>query len=181
MGGRKLGFIGAIFFSFIFLAETVKAHCPLCTMGAAAAAGGALWLGVNEIIVALFLGGFAMSMGIWSSKIIKKKYFSYQNILIITIVFASTFLPILPLITSEHNVYPIYISIFGNYGSLFNRTYMIYKTLFSGLFGAFLILSSPPLSRQITKLRKGKIIPFQGVALTLLLLIITGGIIQILI
>lgn len=180
MDGRKLGFFGAIFFSFIFLAETIKAHCPLCTIGAGAVAGGALWLGINEIIVALFLGGFAMSMGIWFSKIIKKEYFSYQNILIAIMVFASTLLPILPLITSEHNVYPVYLSISGDYGSLFNRTYLIYKTLLSGLFGGFLILSSPSLSRQIIKLRNGKIIPFQGVALTLLLLIITGGILQIL-
>ena len=168
-------------FISLFLAEKVPAHCPLCTVGAAAAAGGALWLGVNEIVVALFIGGFAMSMGLWFSKIVKKKYFSGQNILIAALVFASTLLPILPLITSEHNVYPIYISLFGSYGSFFNRTYLIYKTFLTGLFGGFLVMTSPHLSKQITKLRDGKIIPFQGVAMTILLLMIIGGLIQILI
>ena len=165
----------------IFLVETVKAHCPLCTIGAGVAAGGALWLGVNEFVVALFLGAFAMSMGLWFSRWIKKKYFSGQNILIVAIIFASTLLPILPLITSEHNVYPVYLSWFGEYGSLFNRTYLISRNILSGLFGGVLVMSSPYLSKQMTKLRNGKIIPFQGVAITLLLLIVIGGIMQILI
>ena len=169
------------FLTAVFPISFVSAHCPLCTIGAGVAAGGAVWLGINEFVVALFLGAFAMSMGLWFSKIIKKKYFPHQNILIVAIVFASTLLPILPLITSEHNVYPVYLSWFGNYSSLFNRTYLISRNILSGLFGGVLVMSSPYLSRQMTKLRNGKIIPFQGVAITLLLLIIIGGIMQILI
>ncbi len=39
-----------------------------------AAAAGAIWLGVSKVVVALFIGGFAMSMGMWFSKIIKKNF-----------------------------------------------------------------------------------------------------------
>ena len=49
----------------IFLVRFISAHFPLCTIGAGAAAGAAVWLGVSKVVVALFIGGFAMSMGMW--------------------------------------------------------------------------------------------------------------------
>ena len=66
----------------IFLAKLISAHCPLCTIGAGAAAAGAVWLGVSKVVVALFIGAFAMSMGMWFPKIIKKKYvpFYYASV-----------------------------------------------------------------------------------------------------
>mgnify|MGYP006929334256 CR=1 FL=1 len=72
------GTIAAIFCSFplilsIFSARIVSAHCPLCTIGAGAAAGAAIWLGISKVVVAMFIGAFAMSMGMWFSRIIKKQ------------------------------------------------------------------------------------------------------------
>ena len=65
----------------IFLIETISAHCPLCTIGAGAAAAGAVWLGVSKVVVALFLGGFAMSMGMWFARVLdkKKRFIRYQR------------------------------------------------------------------------------------------------------
>ena len=54
----------SLFLLPILFFQAVKAHCPLCTVGAGAAAAGAIWLGVSKVVVALFIGGFAMSMGI---------------------------------------------------------------------------------------------------------------------
>src|SRR3989338_799616 len=99
----------------ILLAENVSAHCPLCVIGAGAAA---TWLGVKEIVVGLFIGAFAMAMGLWFAKIIKKKYIPYQSFIITALVFLSTIIPIIAIITSEHNFYPLYIFLFGDYGSL---------------------------------------------------------------
>lgn len=159
----------------------VSAHCPLCTAGAAVAAGGALWLGVSNIVVAMFIGAFAISMGLWFSKLIKKKYIPYQNFLIVISSFLLTILPILPIISNEHQVLPLYISLVGDYGSLLNRTYLINFSLFSALFGGFLVFISPSISKSISKLRNGKIIPFQGVVITLTILIITGIMMQVVI
>lgn len=170
-------FLFGFIFIFLFLKE-VSAHCPLCTIGAAAAAGGAVWLGVSKIVVALFIGGFAMSMALWFSKLIKKEYIPYQKILIAIAVFLLTLLPILPFISDEHSVFPFYLSLYGDYGSLLNRTYLISHSLISSLSGALLVFVSPAISKSITKLRKGKKIPFQGVLLTLLFLLIIGGILQ---
>ena len=155
----------------IFLIRFISAHCPLCTIGAGAAAGAAVWLGVSKVAVALFIGGFAMSMGMWFSKIPKKKYIPFQKTLIILAIFLTTVLPLSPIFKA---VGPLYLSFIGDYGT----TYAINYSLISSLFGGWVVLASPKLSKKISSMRKGKIIPFQGVMLTLSLLIISGAIIQ---
>ena len=151
----------------IFLASRVVAHCPLCTIGAGAAAGAAVWLGVSKVAVVLFIGAFAMSMGMWFSKIIKKKFIPFQNFIIITLVFALTFFPLLPLFKA---IGPVYLSSIGEYGTTFAVDYSLY----SGLLGGLMVLVSPSVSRKITKLRKGKHIPFQIMILSFSALLIAG-------
>ncbi len=164
-------FLGSLI--FIFLIEEISAHCPLCTIGAGAAGAGAIWLGVSKVVVALFLGAFAMSMGMWFARIPKKRYIPFQKTLIIVVVFFTTVLPLLPFFSA---IGPLYISFIGEYGA----TYAINYSLVTSFFGGLIVFISPSLSKSLTKIRKEKIIPFQGVILTLLLLIITGGIIQVL-
>ena len=155
----------------IFLIRFISAHCPLCTIGAGAAAGAAVWLGVSKVAVALFIGGFAMSMGMWFSKIPKKKYIPFQKTLIILAIFLTTVLPLSPIFKA---VGPLYLSFIGEYGA----TYAINYSLISSLFGGAIVLSSPLISKKVSNLRKGKIIPFQGVIITLSLLIVLGILIQ---
>ncbi len=155
----------------IFLAKQVSAHCPLCTIGAGAAAAGAVWLGVSKVAVALFIGGFAMSMGMWFSKIIKKQYIPLQKIIIVIAVFLLTLLPLLPIFTA---IGPLYLSFIGQYG----KTYAVNYSLISGLFGGLVVFSAPALSKKITNLRKGRTLPFQGTILTLSLLIVIGTLLQ---
>ena len=99
-----------LFFSIftIFLSKTAMAHCPLCTVGAGAAAAGAVWFGVSKVIVALFIGAFAMSMGLWFSRIIKKKYIPFQRTSIILVSFITTVLPLLAIL---NEIYPFYLSL----------------------------------------------------------------------
>ncbi len=159
---------------FVFLAENVMAHCPLCTIGAGAAAGAAVWLGVSKVVVALFLGGFAVSMGMWFARIIKKDYIKYQKAVIILAVFLLTFIPLLPIVKA---IGPLYLSFIGEYG----KTYAVNYSLVSGLFGGLLVFISPFLNKKIKDKRNGKGIPFQGTIVTLTLLIIAGLLIQFLI
>lgn len=160
----------------IFFIVRVMAHCPLCTIGAGAAAGAAVWLGVSKIVVALFIGAFAMSMGMWFARWAdkKKKIIPFQKTVIVTVVFLTTLLPLMPLFST---IGPLYIPFLGEYGT----TYAINYALVSGFFGGLVVFCTPSISRGITKLRKGKIFPFQGTALTLTLLLILGGVIQLLV
>ncbi len=157
-----------------FFVKSVNAHCPLCTVGAAAAAGGAAWLGVNNAVIGVFLGAFAVSMGWWVSKLIKKQYVPYQMALIILFSFATTIFPLLPLITG---FYPLYISMMGDYGSLLNRTYLVNLFLFGSIIGGIIVSVTPWLSKKISDSR-GKTLPYQGIILTFALLIILGIFLQ---
>ena len=160
----------------IFLVKTVSAHCPLCTVGAGAAAAGAVWLGVSKVVVALFIGAFAMSMGMWFARVIekRKKFIPFQNLLIITGVFLLTILPLIPIVKA---IGPLYLPFIGNYGT----TYAVDYSLGSSLLGGIITFASPKINKEIKEKRNGKGIPFQGILLTFLLLGIAAGAIQLII
>lgn len=159
---------------FLFFISRVNAHCPLCTIGAGAAAAGAIWLGVSKVVVALLIGGFAMSMGMWFSRVVKKKYIPFQKTIIVLVVFLTTVLPLMPIFKA---IGPLYIPFIGAYGI----TYALNYSLGSSLLGGVIVFFAPTLSNKLTKARNGKMIPFQGIVLTLALLLIMGVVIQLLI
>jgi hypothetical protein len=157
-----------------FLIDSVSAHCPLCTIGAGAAAAGAVWLGVSKVVVSLFIGAFAVSMGWWFSNIIKKQYVPYQKWALIIGSFLLTIIPLMPIFSA---IGPLYIPFIGEYGTTFAFNY----SLAGSVLGGVIVCCAPGASKGLTKLRKGKMLPFQGIVLTLVLLLIAGGIVQLLI
>lgn len=162
---------------FLALMQSAYAHCPLCTVGAAAAAGGAAWLGVSKIVIGIFIGAFAVSIGWWVSNLIKKQYIPFQKPLIILFSFATTVFPLLGLNVMQ-SIYPVYVSLAGDYGSLLNRTYILNLFLIGSVIGGFIVSLTPWLSRKITIIRNGKMLPYQGIMLTFILLIISSAIIE---
>src|SRR3989344_1213876 len=153
------------------LAETVNAHCPLCTVGAGAAAAGAVWLGVSKVVIGLLIGAFAMSMGMWFAKIPKRRYVPFQKTLIIGIIFLTTVLPLLPIFTA---IGPLYLPFIGEYG----KTYAVNYSLASSFLGGTITSVSPSLNKKIKEKRNGKGIMFQGILLTFSLLAVAALIIQ---
>ena len=168
---RKLFFILIIFLVPLLLVESVNAHCPLCTVGAGAAAAGAVWLGVSKVVIGLLIGAFAMSMGMWFAKIPKKQYVSLQKTLIISIIFFTTILPLLPIFSA---VGPLYLSFIGEYG----KTYAVNYSLASSFLGGTITFVSPSLNKKIKEKRNDKGIMFQGILLTFSLLAVAALIIQ---
>lgn len=164
--------------ALVSLPKAVSAHCPLCTIGAGAAAVGAAYLGVSGFIIGLFVGASSLALGLWTSKLIKKKYIPFQNGIIALITFLSITIPVLPLIQSYSS---IYISWAGEYGTLLNRTYLINLFLLGSIFGAAILSLTPRLSRKLTQLRSGKFIPFQGIILTFLILAVVAFIAEVII
>jgi len=168
---RKLAFIplGAV-----ALSKSVAAHCPLCTAGAAAAAAGALWLGVAKPVVSLFIGAFAFALGLWIASMLKKTYVPHQALLI---GIASYLVTVLPLMGLFAYPLPWYLSLTGEYGSLLNRTYVFDLSLLTSILGAVIVWIAPWLSRRLTAWR-GRTMPYQGVLITFGLLLIIGVLIQ---
>lgn len=158
--------------SFLFLASNTYAHCPLCTIGAAAAAGGAKILGVHSAVVAMFIGAFALSIGFVIEKQIKKTYIPYQKHVILSTAFLTTVVPLIPLLGGDY--FPFSIFFIGDYGSLLNTTHLMDFFLVGSIFGGFIVLVAPAISNKISQLRGNIHLPFQGLALTLLFLLIAG-------
>lgn len=162
-------------FLFAFIPKISLAHCPLCTAGAGALAVLAASMGVSSVVVGLTIGAFAISLAMWTNKLVKKNYFSFQSFLIISLVFASVILPIMPLIKHYG---PLYISFWGDYGTVFHNTYTINLFLAGVPLGVIILLVSPYISKSITKYRDGKVIPYQGIIITFSLIIVISMIIQ---
>lgn len=159
----------------ILLAKTVNAHCPLCTAGIAAVAGSATYFGVSKTVIALFVGAFGVSTGLWVARSIKKEYSRFQKWGIIVGSFVLTVVPFSSLL---YVLYPLQISLTGEYGSLLNRTYLLNASLVSSIVGGLIVAMVPLVSNKITDVRD-RHVPFQGIGLTLIALVVAGVIIQI--
>lgn len=160
----------------VFTPIPTLAHCPLCTAGAGIVAIGAYWFGVKAITIGITIGALATAMSLWFGKLVKKKYFPYQEG---AIVLTSWFLTVLPLRMTLGDYVSWYVNWSGDYGSIFNRTYVLNLFLVGSIIGTLVILSAPYLSRFVTNLRGGKQIPFQGIGITFLLIIAISIIFQI--
>lgn len=157
---------------FALIPKVASAHCPLCTAGAGALAILAASLGVSSVVVGVLIGAFSLALGLWLSGMVKKKYIRFQKQILTILIFLGTVIPIMPFI--EHYA-PFYVPFIGEYGT----TYTINLYIFGVIIGTLVMFVSPYLSKSITKLR-GKQIPFQGITLTILLLVATSVIIQLL-
>ncbi len=168
-----------LFLSFLIILlaimPPVLAHCPLCTAGAAFVAGGAAVLGVHRMVIGVFIGAFAVSMGIWFGRVAKKKFMPFQKT---AIVLASYLLTVLPLMSLLKDSHPLLVNLYGDYGSLLNRTYLVDYFIVGSIIGSPILIIAPYLSNKITSMRKGDHIPYQGMALTFILLIIIGVMLQ---
>jgi len=158
----------SLFALLAFIPSAAKAHCPLCTAGAGALAIGAAYLGVSNYIVGVMIGAFALALGFWIPRTIKKKYIPYQDELLTIIIFFSTVIPIMPFV-QHYTSFNIYW--FGEYGGIFNKTYMVSRFLIGSLVGALIMLVSPYVSRELSKLRKNKLFPYQGIIITFIMLL----------
>ncbi|MBS3150248.1 hypothetical protein J4425_00365 [Candidatus Woesearchaeota archaeon] len=166
--------ISLFFIASLAFSRYADAHCPLCTVTAGVAAAGGVYLGVSRIVIGLLIGAFAMSMGMWFAKIVKKRYIPFQKTLIITIVFLATIIPLLPIFSS---VAGFGVNLTGGYGTLLNKTYVIDLSLLSSFLGGLIVFIPPLLNRKIKEKTTIRI-PFQGIILTFLILIAASLIIQ---
>ncbi len=152
-------------------ARTAYAHCPLCTLGAGAAALAASWLGVGKGAIGVFVGGFAVALGFWMPRVVRKQYVPRQRQVLFGLVVISTVLPLVPSFT---HYTPLYVHLAGGYGTLLNRTYLIDLFLVGAVVGGAMVWLAPTMSRMLSRLRGKRLFPYQGVMITLGLLMLSA-------
>lgn len=161
--------------AFLLLPKISLAHCPLCTVGTGALAVLAASVGVSTAVAGIFIGAFSLALALWLSRLVKKKYISNQDTILTVAIFLGTVIPIMPLIREHRSVY---VSLFGQYGTLMHNNYLINLFLVGVVVGAGLLFVSPFISRQVTQIRQGQTLPFQGMSIMIILLVLTALIFQ---
>jgi hypothetical protein len=159
----------------ILLPSKVLAHCPLCTIGAGAAAAGAAVLGVKSEVIGVLIGAFAVALGLFFASRVKKRFVPGQAWLIVAASFLLTVVPLVPLL---EGVFPVTVYWFGELGTAFNSVYLINRFLFGSLLGGLLMAVSPLLSGGLTNLLGGRRFPYQGLAVTFAALALASMLLQ---
>jgi hypothetical protein len=163
-------FLGLPLFSLLASAPA-HAHCPLCTAGAGVAALGAAKLGMSPMSIGIFLGAFAVALGLWFGRLLKKQYLPKQTALLAIFSFATTIFPLQAVLADNTS---LYLPFWSEYG----KTFVINLFVIGSVAGGALIILAPYLSSKLTLTRGGEVYPFQGMAITLALLVSGAAVIE---
>ncbi len=171
---KKIFFISFIALAILLVPQIAYAHCPLCTLGVGAAAASAKYFGLDVSIIGLFVGAFGISTGLWFARAIKKKFIPYQTAIITLLSYLLTVIP-LRFISTDNLYLPILL--FGEPGSFLNKIYWIDMLIFGSIIGGLVTTLGYYIHNMLKKKNNDKVLfPYQGIALTLGILIIAGAI-----
>jgi len=94
---NKILLFSLLFLSSLFVfVEKALAVCPVCTMGVAAGVGLSRWLGIDDSISGLWIGGLIVSMIAWTISYFDSKNirFKGRNLLTIAGYYLLTIIPL---------------------------------------------------------------------------------------
>lgn len=70
----------------LFFAKQALAVCPICTIAVGAGIGFSRWLGIDDSITGLWVGGLTVSMITWTLSWFKKKNINFKFRTIVTVI-----------------------------------------------------------------------------------------------
>jgi len=156
----------AFLFSFLFLGLLIFGYsygqpvCPVCTIAVGTGVGLCRYLGVDDLISGVWIGGLLMSLTIWTINWLNRKKikFLFRKPLILIFWYAISILPL----------YKI-----GIMGHPENKFLGIDKLLFGIISGSIIFLISVFFNNFLLKKNEGKVFfPFQKVIIPILFLLI---------
>ena len=100
-GVKKISiYLLSIFAVSFFFAQKALAVCPICTIAVGAGVGLSRWLGINDTITGLWVGGLIVSMITWTESWLEKKNVRFKGRIFVN-VFAYYALIVVPLYYSD--------------------------------------------------------------------------------
>lgn len=127
---------------FLLRAAAVSAICPVCTIAVGAGVGLAQWLGIDDIISGIWIGGLTVSMIAWTINWLDKKKWNFKSYK--TTIVAAYYLLI---------VAPLYYS--GLIGHPYNKFWGVDKILFGIVVGSIVFISAVRLYEYLKKKNNG--------------------------
>jgi len=76
----------SIFAISFFFAQKTLAVCPICTVAVTAGVGLSRWLGIDDTVTGLWIGGFIVSMIIWTESWLEKKNIRFKGRIFLNIL-----------------------------------------------------------------------------------------------
>ncbi len=146
----------------IFFIKPVEAVCPVCTVAVGAGLGISRWIGIDDMVTGLWVGGLILSSGLWLSDWIRKRKWKILYPDILSVLLMVLFV-IPPLFWSKM------IGIAGNV------LWGIDKVILGTGIGAFVFLAGVGMDKWLRTTNNGKIyIYFQKVIIPVLFLSVTS-------
>jgi hypothetical protein len=80
----------------LFAAQTAQAVCPVCTVAVGAGLGFSRWLGIDDSITGLWLGGLLLSLSLWTIDWLNRKNirFFLKRFFVILAYYALAIIPL---------------------------------------------------------------------------------------
>jgi len=161
MSNKNLFLLGILTLG-LSLPSLTQAVCPVCTIAVGAGVGLCRWLGIDDLISGVWIGGLIVSMVIWFLDWLDKKGIRFKFLRFIVIVLFYFII-----------IAPLYWA--GIMGHPLNKFGGIDKLLFGIISGSISFIISVWLNSFLKKKNQGKVIfPFQKVVLPILFLLITS-------
>lgn len=159
---QKLFLASALLFLGIFLANTAEAVCPICVVAVGTGVGLCRWLGIDDAISGLWIGGLIISIIIWFLRWLSKKQLNFKfSWLLVSVLFYVL------------SIWPLYIS--DIIGHPLNKFLGIDKLLFGIISGSIVFLASHWLNLYLKKKNQGKVyFSYQKIIIPLVFLIIVS-------
>ncbi|HPN96763.1 MAG TPA: hypothetical protein PLK35_03270 [Candidatus Moranbacteria bacterium] len=156
---KIIKYIAAFFLAFLPLGKA-QAVCPVCTVAVGAGVGLTRYLGIEDTIAGVWIGGMVVSLALWTKNWMagKNKKFRYQSLILIIIYFLLV-------------IVPLYYT--GIMGHPFNRICGMDKILFGSFFGIFGFIIGNAVNLYIKEKNGGRAyFPFQKVVMAIAPLVI---------
>jgi len=154
-----LALLATLLLFSLFLPTSVSAVCPACTVAVGAGVGLSRWLGIDDVIAGVWVGGLLVSSSFWFASFLEKKNVRIPaKKLISLLVFYLLTIP------------PLYFT--GVVGNSLNTILGIDKLLLGTVVGSLLFFLSIIIDRVLRSKNEGKVfVPYQKVILPVSLLL----------
>jgi hypothetical protein len=152
--------------TFIF-AKQALAVCPICTLAVAGGLGLSRYLGIDDSISGLWVGGLILSSSFWLSDWLNKKKFKFLSKVSLNnlIILSSIIMYAVVLI-------PLYLG--GIIGHPFNKILGIDKLIFGTAIGSIFFLFAIWLDKKVRKIKGHQLFNYQKVAFPVTTLVIVS-------
>ena len=147
------------FLGFFFFSGKALAVCPVCTIAVGAGVGFSRWLGIDDTITGLWIGGLTVSLTMWTINWFNKKEFNFKGRDLITVIGYYSLM-----------IIPLYFS--SIIGHPYNKIWGLDKLLFGIILGSILFFLGA-WSYDLIKQKRGRAhFPFQKVVMPIFPLVV---------